>query len=84
MKILYVAEDPDVKLNQNSPVGNIVYILSMIKAFRNLGCEVIPFLSGENAKEEQLDDSYTRMKRVLPLLLTFVLKKTEDRQRTSE
>lgn len=74
MKILYVVGDPGLNLDRDTPIGNTVHILSTIKAFRNLGCEVIPFIAGENIKEKKSDTSYARIKKVLPLPLVSVFR----------
>ncbi len=74
MKILYVVGDPGLNLDRDAPVGNTVHILSTIKAFRNLGCEVTPFIAGENIKEKKSDTSYARIKKILTLPLVSVFR----------
>ena len=59
MKILYIVGDPGTRLQREAPFGDAVHVFSTIKAFRNLGCEVMSFLSAENTEERELHDSYT-------------------------
>jgi len=74
VKILYVVGNPGLKLDKESPGGNTVHILSTIKAFRQLGCEVTFLIAGEKAQEKKADASYAKIKKVLPLSAAFFFK----------